>query len=85
MTDHNHLTRDIKAPGVCPKCNEHHAHAAATEFIDRCIEIGRRYAEEHDLPYSPPPALEREQSIRGVARQTARWMSLWPPNAQETP
>lgn len=25
---HNHMTRDIKPRGVCPKCDEHHARMA---------------------------------------------------------
>lgn len=25
---HNHLTRDVRPPGACPRCDEHHARAA---------------------------------------------------------
>ena len=24
MTQHNHITRDIKAEGICPACDEYH-------------------------------------------------------------
>ena len=34
--NHNHVTRDIKPPGVCPGCDEHHARHVAEKDAHRC-------------------------------------------------
>ena len=34
MTRHNHFTRDIKAPGICPACDEHRAMDSTQDRID---------------------------------------------------
>lgn len=45
MTDHNHLTRDVKARGKCPACDEHWARYALSlmpsvaDAVDAAFEL----------------------------------------------
>jgi predicted amidophosphoribosyltransferase len=67
VSEHNHVTRDIKPLGKCPACDEYHDRNMPKPAAPVCAECGQPTDLHRYECSQPKPAKPREWRVRLVA------------------